>query len=177
MANHREWPCCHIFLFTLHNSRDKTASLLWTPFPLTDTFSLSEWNTSFSRRAASCTMFSQGYCSYFPHFTCCLATPPSSSSARHLWGPEGCPTCHTGAALALGPPTHPIFYAVGKSQPAPAWACWLAPRKDLYLQPSREGQTRSSWHRHSTCCSQLPGPHEPQVVGPKVVIVFHRVSV
>lgn len=83
----------------------------------------------------------------------------------------------TGAALALGPPTHHIFYVVGKSEPAPAWACWLAPRKDLYLQPSREGRTRASWCRHSTCRSQLPGPHEPQVVGPKVVIVSHRVSV
>lgn len=81
MANHREWPCCHVFLFTLRNFRSKPASLLWTPFPLTEIFSASELNKSVSRRAANCTMFLQGYCSYFLLFTCCLNTPPSSSSA------------------------------------------------------------------------------------------------
>lgn len=138
MANHREWPCCHVFLFTLQNSRDKTASLLWMPFPLTDIFSLSEWNASCSRRAASCTMFSQGYCSYFPHFTCCLATPPSSSSARHLWGPEdrGCSRSRA---------TRTSHFLCGRKIRTCTCVGLLACTKEGFVPPAQQGGTDSGF--------------------------------
>lgn len=169
MANRREWPCCHVFLFTLRNSRDKTASLLWTPFPLTGIFSPSELNTSFSRRAANCTMFLQGYGSYFPastHLPPALLPVTSEDQSSDLR--DALPA--TQGLLSRHP--HITFCTN-----APGWAWWLAPRKDLYLQPGREGRTQASWCRLSARRSQLPEPHETHVVGPKVVVVFCSVSV
>ena len=92
VANYKEWPCCHVILFALHNSRAKTPSLLWAVFPLTKAFSLRDLNVSFSSWADNCTRFLQRYCSNFPCFTCCLGTSPwgewKLDVARFRAGPE-----------------------------------------------------------------------------------------
>lgn len=74
MANHRkEWPCRHVFLFTLHHSRDKTHSLFWTRFPLTRTFSSSNLTVfqhqgSWLHKVPASTVLS------FPLFPCSCGT-------------------------------------------------------------------------------------------------------
>lgn len=149
------------------------------PFPLTETFSLSELNTSFSRRAANCTMFLRGYCSFPvfhllpPHISLQLFCPsPLRSGARTRGMPY---LSHRGCSCSRA--THTSQFLCGRKITACTWVGLVACTKEGFVPPARwGGWSQASRHRRSARRSQLPGPHETHVAGLKVV-VFHSVSV
>lgn len=175
MANHTEWPCCREFFSLCINPGTKQHLSGSTISSYRDLFT-ERIKYIFQQKSSQLHSVLARTLLLFPAF---YLLPQHIPLPRHLWGAElslrGRLTCHPAVALALRPPTHHLFYTVGKH--SLHLGCPEARiGKDLCLRSGGDSRAQASQCSCSTCPSHRPVRHRWVTSRPQVAIC-HSVSI
>lgn len=173
MANHREWPCCHIFFSLCIIPGTKQHLSGTTISSYRDIFS--EWiKFIFQQKGSQLHNVLARILLLFPAF---YLLPQHIQLPHHLWGTElSLKGYLSPSSCSHSQATHTSsFLHSRKAESAPGLAQWLASGKDLCLQSGRESWAQASQCCCITCHSHPPRPHEKHVVDLKIAAISHSV--
>lgn len=172
MANHREWPCCHIFFSLCIIPGTKQHLPGTTISSYRDLFS--EWiKFIFQQKGGQLHNVLARILLLFPAFYLLLQ---HIQLPHHLWGTElslkGCLIRHPAVALTLRPPTYHPFYTVGKHSLHLGWPSGL--HQGRICASSLAGRVRLK--PPSAAVSSATATH-PDHMRHTWLTIFHSVSI